>query len=108
MAKTDSPWNEQELIDWWFRALDQRIIRTGLHEWRLLVTGICVQADEIWVQLADGGRDGASVLLRVSAETPVDHALGLLARARSGEASMFPAVVTATSIALRHEQTNTV
>jgi hypothetical protein len=103
MVKTDSPWNEQELIGWWFRALDQRIIRTGLHEWRLLVTGICVQADEIWIQLADG-RDGASVLLRVSAETPVDQAIGLLARSRSESGSMYPAVVTATSSARRHEQ----
>jgi len=98
--------NEQDLISWWFRALDQRVIRLGLHEWRLHVTGICVQADEVWIQLADSGRDGASVLLRVSPETPVDHAIMLLARFRDG-ASMSPAIVTATSSALRHEQTNT-
>jgi hypothetical protein len=104
MVKTDNPWNEQELVGRWFRALDQRIIRTGRHEWRLVVTGICVQVDEIWIQLADASRDGASILLRVSAETPVDHAIGLLARSHSGDASVSPAVVTATSSALSRER----
>ena len=103
---TDCRWSEQDAISWWFRALDQRVIQVGLREWRLHVTGIFVQADEIWIQLADG-RSGGSVLLRVSPETPVDHAVGLLARSRDVAASMYPAVVTATSSALRHEQPNT-
>lgn len=107
MVKSDSRWSEQDAIGWWFRALDQRVIQVGLREWRLHVTGICVHADEIWIQLADGGRCGGSVLLRVSPNTPVEQAVRLLARSRDGVASMYPAVVTATASSLRHEQPNT-
>ena len=104
---TNSRSSEQDASSWWFRTLDQRVIQVGLHEWRLHVTGICVHADEIWIQLADGGRGGGSVLLRVSPDTPVDQAIRLLARSRGGADSMYPAVVTATSSSLRHQQTNT-
>ena len=63
MVKTDSRWSEQDASSWWFRALDQRVIQVGLHEWRLHVTGIYVHVDEIWIQLADGGRyDGIAPL----------------------------------------------
>jgi hypothetical protein len=107
MVTTDSRSSEQDASSWWFRALDQRVIQVGLQEWRLHVTGIYVHADEIWIQLAADGRYGGSVLLRVSLDTPVEQAVRLLARSCSGEMSMYPAVVTATSSALRHEQTNT-
>jgi len=107
MVTTDSRWSEQDASSRWFRALDQRVIQVGLQEWRLHVTGIYVHADEIWIQLADGGRYGGSVLLRVSLDTPVDQAVRLLAKSRGGQVSMYPAVVTATSGALRHEQSNT-
>ena len=95
MLTTDSRWSEQDASSRWFRALDQRVIQVGLQEWRLHVTGIYVQADEIWIQLSDGGRYGGSVLLRVSLDTPVEQAVRLLARSSGREVSMYPTVVTA-------------
>ena len=105
MVTTDSRWNEQDAIAWWFRAIDQRVIQVGLHEWRLHVTGIWVDAHEIWIQLADGGGHGGSVLLHASVDTPIDHAIRLLAKFRESTPLMYPAVVNAISPAL-HEQTN--
>jgi hypothetical protein len=103
MVTTDCRWNEQDAIAWWFRAIDQRVIQVGLHEWRLHVTGIWVDAREIWIQLADGGGHGGSVLLHASVDTPIDYAIRLLAKFRESTPSTYPAVVTATLSALRHK-----
>jgi hypothetical protein len=73
----------QELVDRWFRALDQRPIRLGLQEWRPQVTGIWVEGDEVWIQLADGSGTGGSILLHADAATSIDRAIrALSARGR--------------------------
>lgn len=66
-----------DLVNQWFRALDQRLIYVGLREWRVQVTGVYVDADDVWIQIADGSH-GGSVVLRVRPTTPVDHAVRLL------------------------------
>jgi hypothetical protein len=85
-----------EVVDRWFRALDQRRLRIGLHEWLLQVTGIYADHDDVWIQIADGAAPGGSILLRVSARTPVDYALQELARRVHASVPAYPTIITAT------------
>ena len=83
-----------DLVDRWFRALDQRRIHTGLRERLLHVTSIFVdEGDVVWIQIADG-LDGASIVLRVSSTTPLETAIRALISADT--AAAHPLVVTAT------------
>src|SRR5687768_17643878 len=84
-----------EVVDRWFRALDQRRYRIGLREWLLQVTGIYADHDDVWIQIADGTAPGGSILLRVSAGTSVDHALQALSQ-RGHRIPAHPAIITAT------------
>jgi len=72
-----------DLIDRWFRALDQRRIYHGAREWLVEVTSILCEEDVVWIQIADRARWAGSVLLRVQPTTPVDQAIrALCVRAR--------------------------
>ena len=87
---------QPEVVDRWFRALDQRRVRIGLHEWLLQVTGIYADQDDVWIQIADRAASGGSILLRVSARTPVDHALQALTQRLHANVPAHPAIITAT------------
>ena len=89
-----------DVVDRWFRALDQRRIRIGPHEWLLQVTGIYADHDDVWIQIADGRSEGGSVVLRVSAGTSVDDALQALEQRHLGVPA-HPAVITATAASAR-------
>ena len=93
-----------EVVDRWFRALDQRRVRIGLHEWLLQVTGIYEDNDDVWIQIADGCSNGGSVVLRVSSGTSVDHALHALAQRGQLRVPAHPDIITATTTsAPRHD-----
>ena len=86
-----------EVVDRWFRALDQRRVRIGLHEWLLQVTGIYADHDDVWIQLADGCWDGGSVVLRVTSGTTVDQALQALTQRGHSGVPAHPTIVVATT-----------
>jgi hypothetical protein len=96
-----------EVVDRWFRALDQRRVRIGLHEWLLQVTGIYADHDDVWIQIADGSAYGASVLLRVSSDTSVDRALEALAQRGHLRIPAHPTIITATAANARREDGRT-
>ena len=83
-----------EVVDRWFRQLDQRRIYHGAREWMVQVTGILCEEDMLWIQIADDSRWAGSVLLRVSSTTPVDQAVHALTNRAPGVVS-YPKVVTA-------------
>ena len=85
-----------EVVDRWFRALDQRRVRIGLHEWLLQVTGIYADHDDVWIQIADRMAAGGSILLRVTARTPVEHALQVLVQRVHASVAEHPTIITAT------------
>lgn len=92
------------VVDRWFRALDQRRVRIGLHEWLLQVTGIYEDNDDVWIQIADGCSDGGSVVLRVSSGASVDHALDALAQRGQLRVPVHPDIITATATSAgRHD-----
>ena len=96
-----------DVVDRWFRALDQRRVRIGLHEWLLQVTGIYADHDDVWIQIADGCSDGGSVVLRVSSSTAVDHALQALAQRGHLGVPAHPTIITATATSARHHDSRT-
>jgi len=85
-----------EVVDRWFRALDQRRVRIGLHEWLLQVTGIYADHDDVWIQIADRVAAGGSILLRVSSRTRVDQALQALSHRVHASVPAHPTIITAT------------
>jgi hypothetical protein len=107
MAGQGSGDSSSDVVDRWFRALDQRRIRIGLQEWLLHVTGIYADQDDVWIQIADGCSDGGSVVLRVSSGTSVDHALHALAQRAQLRGPAHPAIITATAPSARRQDTRT-
>ena len=93
----------QELVDRWFRALDQRPTRIGLQDWLLQVTGIWVEGNEVWIQLADGSGSGGSILLHVDSATSIDQAIRALS-SRGRGVYAHPGIVSVTSAAPHPEQ----
>src|SRR6188508_2395407 len=63
-----------DLIDRWFRELDQRRIYHGAREWLVEVTGILCEEDVLWIQIASRARQAGSVLLCVRESTSVEQA----------------------------------
>jgi hypothetical protein len=86
-----------ELVDRWFRALDQRSIYLGLREWCVQVTGILADEGVLWIQMADESRTAGSVVLRVTPTTPVDQAVCALQGRSAPCSSSFPTVINATT-----------
>jgi hypothetical protein len=89
-----------DLVDQWFRALDQRRIYFGVREWHVQVTSILVEEEVLWVQIADGQRQAASVLLRVGSMTSVEQAVRALGTRGWGLADTCPSVISATAAAM--------
>ena len=86
----------RELIDRWFRELDQRLIYQGPQEWELQVTSILHEDDTVWIQIADCLRPAGSVLLRVKPTTPVEQAVRRLSL-RPGGVVSYPRVISVTA-----------
>jgi hypothetical protein len=82
-----------DLVDHWFRALDQRQLRVGVRDWIVQVTGIYIDADHVWIQIADGFRRGASTVLHVSSTTSVEDAVEALAARACKVSRSHPLVV---------------
>ena len=85
-----------ELIDRWFRELDQRLIYQGPRAWELQVTSILHEDDTVWIQIADCSRPAGSVLLRVGPTTPVEQAVKTLSLRPRGAVS-YPRVISASA-----------
>ena len=81
-----------DLIDRWFRELDQRRIHHGAREWLVEVTGILREEDVLWIQIADRARWSGSVLLCVRPTTSVEQAVRALA-VRTPRPFSYPDVI---------------
>lgn len=85
----------EDVVDQWFRALDQRSIHVGMREWLVQVTGILIEEGELWIQIADDARRAGSVVLRMASTTPVDQAVRALKTRALVRTSSFPTVICA-------------
>ena len=89
-----------DLIDRWFRELDQRRIYHGAREWLVEVTGILCEEDVLWIQIAARARSAGSVLLCVRESTPVEQAVRALSvrtPARFSHPGSYPDVINTVS-----------
>ena len=83
-----------DVVDRWFRQLDQRRIYQGAAEWAVQVTGILCEEGVVWIQIADDARLAGSVLLRVRPTTSVEQAINALT-SRARDAAQYPRVINA-------------
>ena len=83
-------------VDRWFRGLDQKRIGNGLREWVVQVTGIHVDGNNVWIQIADVDNIGGSILLHVSTTTSVQRALRALTMQKKVTTLAYPQIITAT------------
>ena len=87
-----------DLVDRWFRALDQRSIHLGTRDWLVQVTGILIEEGVLWIQIADEARRAGSLVLRVASTTPVDQAVHALKTRALDRTSSCPTVICANTI----------
>lgn len=83
-----------DLIDGWFRALDQCLVYMGTREWSVQVTCILHQDDVVWIQIADDSPSAGSLLLRVGPTTSVEQAMKALST-RTRDLTSYPLVLSA-------------
>lgn len=81
-------------VERWFRQLDQRLIYKGPREWVVQVTGILMEEDVIWIQIADDSRWCGSVLLRIRDSASVEQAVGALTSRKPDPSVSYPKVIT--------------
>ncbi len=62
------------LIDRWYRALDYRRITVGTRCWLVLVTGIHVHGNNLWIQISHADNSDESLVLCVPRETSIESA----------------------------------
>jgi hypothetical protein len=95
---------ESSVVDRWFRALDQRPIYLGVRKWLVQVTGVYADADNVWIQIADGMHAGGSIVLRVTSTTTIDEAVHMLTECRQRSERPYPLVFTAAVSPIREPQ----
>ncbi len=62
------------LIDRWYRALDYRRITVGTRCWLVLVAGIHVHGNNLWIQMFDADNANESLVLCVPRGTSIESA----------------------------------
>ena len=68
----------RDLIDQWFRQLDQRRIYQGSREWAVHVTAILNDEDSLWIQIAGDSRSPGSLLLHLRSTASLEQAVTAL------------------------------
>jgi hypothetical protein len=83
-----------DLVDCWFRALDQRRIETETYCWIAHVIGVHLADGEVWIQIAPVNTPEHSLVLHVTESTSIDLAVTALRTVPLGSAS-YPRVISA-------------
>ena len=73
------------LADLWFDLLDGRLVPDGQKTSKLLVQGIHVDGDAVWIQIARAERPGSRLLLHVRPPATIRDVLAALRASSSGE-----------------------
>jgi hypothetical protein len=76
----------------WFEALDQRVIGRGPGQWMTSVLRVHRDDREWWIDVARAGDPSANVVLRVSRQATVFHAVAALRRHRPRTESCAPVI----------------
>ena len=76
----------------WFDALDQRVIGRGPDRWTASVLSVQGDDQHWWVDIATAATPAASVVLRLSRQATVFHAVAALRRHRPRMESCAPVI----------------
>ena len=76
----------------WFEALDQRIIGRGPGRWVASVLRVHHDEREWWIDIARAGDPSANLVLRLSRQATVFHAVAALRRHRPRTESCAPVI----------------
>ena len=76
----------------WFDALDQRVIGRGPAQWVVSVLGVHADDREWWIDVASAANPTANVVLRLSRQATVFHAVAALRRHRPRTESCAPVI----------------
>ena len=76
----------------WFEALDQRVIGRGAGQWVASVLGVHGDDREWWIDVASAANPTANVVLRLSRQATVFHAVAALRRHRPRTESCAPVI----------------
>jgi hypothetical protein len=76
----------------WFEALDRRVIGRGRGHWVASVLGVHRDDREWWIDVARAGNPSANVVLRLSRQATVFHAVAALRRHRPRTESCAPVI----------------
>ena len=76
----------------WFEALDQRTIGRGADRWIASVLRVHVDEREWWIDVASANNPAANVVLRLSRQATVFHAVAALRRHRPRTESCAPVI----------------
>ena len=76
----------------WFEALDRRVIGRGPGRWVASVLRVHKDDREWWIDVARAGEPSANVVLRLSRQATVFHAVAALRRHRPRTESCAPVI----------------
>ena len=76
----------------WFAALDQRVIGRGPERWTASVLRVHSDDREWWIDVGRAGNPAANVVLRLSRQATVFHAVAALRRHRPRTESCAPVI----------------
>lgn len=76
----------------WFEALDQRMIGRGADRWIASVLRVHGDEREWWIDVASANNPAANVVLRLSRQATVFHAVAALRRHRPRTESCAPVI----------------
>jgi hypothetical protein len=76
----------------WFAALDQRVIGRGPERWTASVLRVHGDDRDWWIDVASAANPAANVVLRLSRQATVFHAVAALRRHRPRTESCAPVI----------------
>ncbi len=71
-------------VQWWFSALDQKLVAVGAERWIAQVVGIHIDGPDLWIQLAAASDPSRSAVLHVTAGMRMDDALARIEAVGTG------------------------
>jgi hypothetical protein len=76
----------------WFEALDQRVIGRGVESWVVSVLSVHGNDREWWIDVASALNPSANIVLRLSRQATLLHAVAALRRHRPRTESCAPVI----------------
>jgi hypothetical protein len=71
-------------VQWWFSALDQKVVAVGAERWVAQVVGIHVDGPDLWIQIAAAADPTRSAVLHITSGMRIEDALARIESVDTG------------------------